>query len=78
MSQNQSEKKAGYVLVLRHTHGGRRVPMLEPAFAGPENLALVGQSITLEDAIRAFGATKDELLAAHDRAHARKGVGPST
>lgn len=51
--------------------------MLEPASVAPEELAIIGQSITLEDAILAFGATKEQLAAAYDRAHARSGVGPS-
>lgn len=75
MSQTPSVKKPGYVLVLRPMRDGRRVPMLEPAFAAWEELALVGQSITLEDAIRAFGATKEQLLAAYDRVH--RDVGPT-
>ena len=49
------DQREGYVLVTRVTHSGGVSRTLEPAKGFPEELAIVGTSISEEDAIRVFG-----------------------
>jgi len=68
---DRSTKVQGYVVVIRPLRrGGPPAVALEPALGEPEDLAIKGQSITLEAALKAFSPTREQLLAAFERAFA--------